>query len=154
MQALLDVHAAHAFWLWGGLAAALLAVEILTGSGWLLWASASAAVVAFAAQFGGLPPAQAILLFAGLTIVSALAARRYLPRAANAPGGDINDNVARLIGQRGRASTAFDGRSGRVSVDGKEWAAELEGETAVAAGDPIEVVGVAGAHLTVRRIPT
>lgn len=152
MQTLADLHAAYPFWIWGGLAAALLAVEVMSGTGWLLWAAASAAVTAGAAQVAGLSGPQAILLFAVLTIVSTLAARRYLPRAA-AGAGDINDNVARLAGQRGVAVAAFEGRRGRITIDGKEWAAELDEDVALPEGAPVQVTAVGGARLQVRRIP-
>lgn len=152
METLANLHEAYRFWLWGGLAAALLAIEVMTGSGWLLWAAASAAVTAAAAGLGALSPAQAILLFAVLTIASTLMGRRFLPRTAAGGGDDINDNVARLMGQRGRAVAAFDGRFGRVMVDGKEWAAELDGDASLAADTPVEVVAVGGARLRVRAI--
>lgn len=146
-----DLYAAHAFWIWVALAAALLAVEIMTGSGWLLWASASAVATAVGVGLGDLSVPTAILLFAALTIVSTLLARRYLPRSVTAQDGDINDNVARLLGHRGAAVTAFQGRAGRVFIDGKEWAAELEEGEALEAGARVEVTGVEGARLKVRR---
>src|SRR5688572_13574617 len=121
MPTLTEVYASHPFWVWIGLAAALLAAEVATGSGWLLWAAASAAVVAVLAQFLELSLPMAILVYALLTIVSTLLIRRRLPRSATNPGDDINDNVGRLVGQHGKAVAAFDGRSGRVFIDGKEW---------------------------------
>lgn len=151
MDTILGGVADQPFWLWAGLAAGLLAAEIATGSGWLLWASASAAVTAVAVALLGPSHPTAILIFAALTIASTLLARRYLPRAAEAPGGDINDNVARLIGHRGSAVSTFQQRAGRVFVDGKEWAAELEDGEALDAGASVEVVGVDGARLKVRR---
>ena len=66
------------------------------------------------------------------------------------PSGDINDNVARLGGHQGRAVCAFQGRAGRVFIEGKEWAAELDEGEALEAGSRVEVTGVAGAHLKVR----
>jgi len=39
---------------------------------------------------------------------------------------------------------------GRVFVDGKEWAAELEGAGSLASGMKVVVVSVKGACLTVR----
>jgi membrane protein implicated in regulation of membrane protease activity len=66
---------------------------------------------------------------------------------------DINDSVARLMGQRGRAVAAFDGRFGRVMVDGKEWAAELDDDAPLPADAAVEVVAVGGARLRVRAIP-
>jgi membrane protein implicated in regulation of membrane protease activity len=91
-----------------------------------------------------------VLAFALLTIVSTLLARRYLPQSLTTHGHDINDNVARLVGHQGQAVSAFTGRAGRVFIDGKEWAAELDKDEALEAGARIEVVGVSGARLKVR----
>ena len=148
MEMAYDLYMAHPFWAWAALGAGILAVEVLTGSGWLLWAAASAAVVGLV-SLTGVPLAGALVIYAGLTIVSTLAARRYLPRTVNA-GEDINDNVGRLVGHRGEAVAAFENRSGRVFIDGKEWAAELESGERLKAGARVEVVGVSGARLLVR----
>jgi inner membrane protein len=145
-----DLYATHPFWVWTALAAALLAAEVISGSGWLLWPAASAGVVAVLAGFAGLQTAPAIALFAGLTIVTTFLARRYLPRSLGAHGHDINDNVARLVGHQGRAVGAFRDQHGRVFIDGKEWAAELADGAELAAGARVEVVGVQGARLRVR----
>lgn len=151
MAELSDIYAAHAFWAWVALGAALLAVEVVTGSGWLLWPAASAAIVALLVTFAGLSLSQAALVFALLTISLALLSRRYLPKSLlRQPAHDINDNVARLVGHHGRAVSAFQGRNGRVFIDGKEWAAELDEGEALEAGTRVEVTGVAGAHLRVR----
>jgi len=144
-------YASHPFWVWIAVAAALLAVEVITGSGWLLWPSASAGAVAILATFADLGLPQAVLAFAVLTIASTVLARRYLPRSLlHHPVGDINDNVGRLVGHQGRAVGAFHGRAGRVFIDGKEWAAELDEGEGLEAGSRVEVTGVAGAHLKVR----
>ncbi|MDB5496034.1 MAG: hypothetical protein JWP28_65 [Phenylobacterium sp.] len=151
MSDLTTLYAAHPFWVWIALAAAVLAVEVVTGSGWLLWPSASAGAVAVLAAFADLGLPQAVLAFAVLTIASTVLARRYLPLSVlHHPAGDINDNVARLVGHQGRAVSAFKGRAGRVFIDGKEWAAELDEGEALEAGSRVEVTGVAGAHLKVR----
>ncbi len=152
MPAILDAYAAHAFWVWAGLAAALLAVEVLSGSGWLLWASASAAVTGAATAGLALSLSTALIAFALMTVVSTLLARRYLPRSVAASGGDINDNHARLVGQRAAASQTFEGGQGRVSIDGKEWPADLEGGGVLAAGGAVEVVSISGVRLRVRPI--
>jgi membrane protein implicated in regulation of membrane protease activity len=145
------LYAAQPFWIWAGLAAAILAVEVVTGSGWLLWASASAAVTAAVVGLADVTVPTALLIFALLTIASTLLARRYLPRQATAPPGDINDNVARLVGHEGAAVNAFARGVGRVFIDGKEWAAELDDGETLEAGASVKVVGVEGARLRVRR---
>ena len=55
------------------------------------------------------------------------------------------------VGHQGSAVKAFAGRAGRVSIDGKEWAAELDDGEALEAGASIEVTGVEGSRLKVRR---
>lgn len=142
MGMLTELYANHAFWVWLALAAAILAAEVATGSGWLLWPSASAAVVALLALVTD-SAAVEIGAFAGLTIVSTLLARRFWPRREGG-GEDINDNVSRLIGHRGKAASAFAGGDGRVLIDGKEWAAELDGAETLKAGAEVEVTGLSG----------
>lgn len=140
----------HAAWFWIALGAALLAVEVATGTGWLLWAAASAGVVAVVEALWELPLPLAVVLFAALVIVSTLSARRWFPHRAAALGEDINDNIGRLVGHEGRVVTPFDQGEGRVFIDGKEWAAELEDDQALDVGARVKVTGVAGAHLRVR----
>jgi membrane protein implicated in regulation of membrane protease activity len=153
MTALFDLYAAHPFWIWAAAAALILAVEVASGTGWLLWPAASALAVGVLSIVAPLSPPWELLIFAAVTIVSTLLARRYLPRLALSAGGDINDNVARLVGQQGYAASSFVSGAGRAFVDGKEWAAELEGEAALDAGGRLVVVAVNGAVLRVRASP-
>lgn len=152
MDALNGLWLTHPFWLWMALAALLLALEIATGSGYLLWPSGSAAVVAVLSF--ALPHSAPIqwLIFAILTLVTTLAGRRFLPRNL-ATGPDINDNTGRLVGHQGDATAAFHRGEGRVFIDGKEWAAVLQGGDTVPAGAKVEVVAVEGSKLTVRAAP-
>jgi membrane protein implicated in regulation of membrane protease activity len=107
--------------------------------------------VAVLAVFTGVSLPVALLVFALLSIVTTLLARRYFPRSVTADHGhDINDNVGRLVGHHGVVVGSFAGRAGRVFIDGKEWAAELAEGDGLEAGSRVEVVGVAGAHLRVR----
>lgn len=151
MPDLYALYVAHPFWAWIALGGAILALEVATGSGWLLWPAAAAAVVALAAAYGGLDLSQACLVFALLTISFVLLARRYLPKSLFQPSsGGVNDNIGRLVGHQGRVVAAFRDRTGRVFIDGKEWAAELDQGDSLEAGSRVEVTGVAGAHLRVR----
>lgn len=152
MDAITSLYLTHPFWIWLAVAAVFLGAEIATGTGWLLWPTAAAAVVALinlATIRMGLPAE--LVVFAVLTIVSALTARRYLPHNIAGDNPDINDPLHRLVGRHGVASASFlDGR-GRVAVDGKDWAAELDGGRELEAGSRVEVTGVVdGARLSVR----
>jgi membrane protein implicated in regulation of membrane protease activity len=140
----------HPFRLWIAVGAVLLAVEVATGTGWLLWAAACGGVMALVAltplplSLGG-----QVAAFAVLTIVSTLAARRLMPHRPPT-GRDINDVQARVTGKTGIAVAAFSQGSGRVLVEGSEWDAESQG-AAIGAGDRIVVEAVLGAaRLAVR----
>jgi len=142
MDLLTNLFTEHPIWIWLGLGAVLLTVEIATGTGWLLWSSACAAVVGVATMiFPDLAPAVQLILFAGLTIVSTLLSRRFMPK--DAPGNDINDRTGELVGKSGEAVADFRDGQGRVIVDGAEWAAETSG-AALSAGVRVRVVRVLG----------
>lgn len=150
MDGLIQLAAGNPFWVWAAIGALVLAAEVATGSGWLLWPAASAAATAVAVALFGLPWVGAVGLYAGLTIVTTLLARRFWPARQAGEADDINDNVARLVGHHGKAIANFHGRAGRVFIDGKEWAADLDDDTPLARGAAVEVTGVSGARLRVR----
>ena len=150
MNGLVEIFTDHALLAWMAIAAVLLTVELLTGSGWLLWPAGSAAVVGALNAGPDQGLAAQAATFAALTAASTYAGRRWLGRRAH-EGHDPNDPMTRLIGREGEAASGFEGGRGRVFIDGKEWAAELEGEGPVARGGRVEVVAlVGGARLKVR----
>ena len=124
MQAILDLYAGHAFWVWIGLAALLLAIEALTGSGYLLWPAGSAGIVGVVAISAHLGLPRDLVTFAALTLVTTFVGRRYLRPAPTPPQGEFNDRGARLIGLTGTTVGEFKDGHGRVFVDGAEWIAE------------------------------
>ncbi|HUZ12746.1 MAG TPA: NfeD family protein [Caulobacteraceae bacterium] len=139
----------HPFWSWISLGAILLTGELLTGSGWLLWPAAAAALVALLSLLAIGWPVQ-VIAFVVLGIAATYLGRRFM-RAPATGEADINDPAPRLIGQRGETVVAFTDGQGRVFVDGKEWAAELAGGGELAARRPVEVVEiVGGARLKVK----
>jgi len=138
----------HPFALWMAIGAVLLAVEVATGSGWLLWPAASAAVMGLVALVWQFDQNMQWVIFAVLTIVTTLAGRHFFPRVG--AGGDINDTRSRLAGLDGVAAGDFQDGRGRVFVDGKEWAAQQQGGASLESGMKVIVVGVQGAYLTVR----
>ena len=148
---MIDQLMANPFWWWTAAALALLAVEVATGAELFLWPAASAGVVAVLTAVGlSLPMGFDVGLFAVLTIVSTLAARK-IRRPPMGP--DINDPLNRLVGVKGAAVAAFDRGRGRVLVEGTEWAAELDDESSsLSPGDRVEVAAILdGGRLKVRR---
>jgi membrane protein implicated in regulation of membrane protease activity len=152
MAAIAEIYGAHPFWIWLALGAVLLAIEAGTGSGWLLWPAASAGVVALISLSPlRLGPIGEVAVFAGLTLVTTILARKYLVRHHdNDP--DINDQSLRLIGRTGETVSAFDAGHGRAFINGAEWPAELDGGGALKIGARVEVIGVEGAKLRVKAV--
>lgn len=151
MGALHTLYASHPFWPWLALAALFLAIEVATGTGWLLWPAASAFVVGLLAE--ALHPGLALEvgLFAVLTIASTYLARRFLRPVLEPTSPDLNDPLQRLVGQHGQAMSAFEQGRGRVFVDGKDWAAESD-EPAPLLEQTVVVTSVDGAVLKVRPV--
>lgn len=149
MDALTTFYAMHPFWVWLALAAIFLAIEVGTGTGWLLWPAASSAVVGLLALALPMNLPVEIALFAILTIATTYLARRFLRPVLEGDAPDLNDPLLRLIGRDGEVLSTFEAGMGRVFVDGKEWQARLEGGPPLP-GQRIQVVGVDGATLTVR----
>jgi len=146
MPNLIHLFVTYPFWAWMGAGAFLLAVEIGTGTGYLLWPAASAGVIAIVAA--AFHPGLAIeaLSFALLTIATTIVGRRYMPTPFRHKGPDINDRAGRLVGRTGEIVRPFDAGLGRVFVDGSEWAAEVaDGAAEPAVGARVEVVEVLGA---------
>ena len=150
MGGLVEIFTDHALLAWMAIAAVLLTIELLTGSGWLLWPAGSAAVVGAINAGPDQSVAAQAATFAALTAASTYVGRRWLSRSFHR-GHDPNDPLTRLIGHQGEAASAFQGGRGRVFVDGKEWAAELDGDGPLAPGGRVVVVAlVGGARLKVR----
>jgi hypothetical protein len=136
------------FALWLAIGGVLLAIEVGTSTGWLLWPAGSAAAMGLLGLLWHFDLNMQLVIFAVLTIVTTLAGRHFFPRAVL--GGDINDTRTRVAGLDGVAAGDFAGGQGRVFVDGKEWAAQLEGSESLSSGMKVVVVGVSGSRLTVR----
>jgi len=146
MSFLLNLFVTYPFWAWMAAAAVLLAVELGTTTGYLLWPAASAAVIAFVTLVS---PAQLpidALAFALLTIISTVIGRRYFPHPFGRDGPDINDRAGRLVGLTGEVVHPFEAGVGRVFVDGTEWSAEMaDGVAPATVGARIQVVEAPGA---------
>ncbi|HJV42398.1 NfeD family protein [Caulobacter sp.] len=153
MDALGSLYATHPFWPWLAVAALFLAIEVATGTGWLLWPAASAFVVGLLAEAVRPGLAVEIGLFAVLTIASTYVARRFLRPVLEPTSPDLNDPMRRLVGQHGQVMAPFDQGRGRVFVDGKDWAAESD-EPAPTVDQTVVVTGVDGAVLKVRVLPS
>ncbi len=128
---------------WAGIGALFLVLELISGSGWLLWPAAAAAVASAGAALGLLGPPAQPAAFAIQTALFTLAGRRWLARRrTHHHRPDLSDPGELLVGRTGEATTPFTNGRGRVFVSGKEWAADLSGAADCAAGTPVRVLGL------------
>lgn len=120
----------QAFWIWLTLGILLLGAETFLGTQWLLWAAASAGVVAVIC-LTGLPFGFGLQVatFVVLSLIMSLLTRRFLkiPHATA-----VNEPVTRVVGKQAEVLSGFERvpggeRTGRVIVDGVEWPAVLTG---------------------------
>jgi membrane protein implicated in regulation of membrane protease activity len=149
MDMIADLYANHPFWIWMASGAVLLAIEAATGSGWLLWAAASAAVTGLISLTGLTTLPIELFVFAALTLVSTLLSRKFIHKVQG-EGTDINDQTNRLIGKTGRSVGAFVEGHGRAFIDGAEWNVDLEDGNDLASGMKVVVTGVTGPRLKVK----
>jgi membrane protein implicated in regulation of membrane protease activity len=150
MDAIIDIYAAHPFWIWLAVGVVLLAIEAALSTEWLLWPAVSAGVVAVLTALGlRMGFAVEVGLFAALTVLATLLSRRLIQRVNPSDHPDINDRDLRLVGQRARVVEAFIEGRGRVFVSGAEWVAETEGDHPPV-GSTVVVSAVDGARLRVR----
>jgi membrane protein implicated in regulation of membrane protease activity len=112
MQGLMLFYATHPFWVWLAVAAIFLAIEVATGTGWLLWPAAAGFLVGLLTLVvaPGLPIE--LGLFAVLTIATTYAARRFLRPVLDASNPDLNDPALRLVGRDGEVLDGFEQRQG------------------------------------------
>ena len=151
MDWLINLYAAQPFWIWLAIGVAILAVEVTMTTEWLLWPAAAAGVVAVLTALGlPLGLAGEIIVFAVLTVIFTVLARRFIARI-NPTEADINDRNSRLVGQRAQVTQAFAEGRGRVFISGSEWPAEIEGNPPMV-GESVEVEAVAGSRLKVRAL--
>jgi membrane protein implicated in regulation of membrane protease activity len=150
MHGLMAFYATHPFWVWLAIAAIFLAVEVATGTGWLLWPAAAGLLVGLLTLALPLGAPLELGLFAVLTIAATYLARRFLKPVLESDAPDVNDPSLRLVGRDGEVLDGFHNGKGRVFVDGKEWAAVVQDGEPPAAGQKVLVVAVEGAVLTVR----
>ncbi len=129
---------------------ALLILEVLTGTMYMLWIAASAMIVGVIMFIMPVMGWQMqLLLFSVLTVVLMYVGHTYLrPKMQGGEPSDLNDRARSMIGMRVKAVADFETGRGRVQVGDTQWRAEMKtGE--VKAGDELKIVSVVGTTLEV-----
>lgn len=137
-------------WKWLILGVALLALELFTGTLFILWPAIAAIIVGLVLAVVPLGWEMQLLLFALITTAGLIWGEKYLrPRLNKDKGADgLNERGSSMIGQRVKAVSDFDMGRGRVRVGDTEWAATMAAGDAKA-GEELRILEVSGASVKV-----
>lgn len=129
---------------------ALLLLEVITGTTYILWPAAAALIVGTVVFIVPvLSWSMQFLLFAVLTAALLYFGHTHLrPKMKGGEPSDLNDRARSMVGMRVKAIADFETGRGRVQVGDSQWRAAMETGDAVA-GQELKIVSVKGTTLTV-----
>ncbi len=139
-------------WVWLGLLVAFIIFELVTTSLTTIW-FAGGALVAFIMAMFKAPMWSQILAFFVVSVVLLIFTRPVLTKVMKI--GDAKTNVDSLVGQKARVIVGINNNEsiGYAVIGGQEWTARAENDDDIIPENTIvEVVGVSGVKLIVRRI--
>ena len=134
---------------WAVIAALLIAAEIIAPGAFMLWLGIAAAAVCVVVWLvPGLALVWQVVLFGVLSVLSIGVYRRWFRHPAHASDQPaLNRRAEQLVGRVVPLSHAIVEGRGRVQIADALW--DVEGPD-LAAGEPVQVVGVRGMVLQVR----
>lgn len=129
---------------------ALLILEVLTGTMYMLWIAAAAMIVGVIMFIMPVLDWQMqLVIFSILTIVLMYVGHTHLrPKMEGGEPSDLNDRARSMVGMRVKAVADFDTGRGRVQVGDTQWRASMQTGD-VKAGDELKIVAVVGTTLEV-----
>ena len=136
-------------WVWLAVMAAAVFLEMSTMALVSVWCAVGALVSVFAAYFGA-PLAAQLLLFIGVSIVTAAVVRPLAKKYADPY--KVPTNADRLVGMEARVTETINNGypTGAVYVDGKTWTARSADGAVIPKGETVEVAAMEGIKLIVR----
>ena len=136
-------------WVWLAVMAVAVFLEMSTMALVSVWCAVGALVSVFAAYFGA-PPAAQLLLFVGVSIVTAAVVRPLAKKYADPY--KVPTNADRILGRQAKVTEAIDNAAatGAVYADGKTWTARSADGVVIPKGEVVEVAAMEGIKLIVR----
>ena len=137
---------------WMLLGIVFLAIELGTGTTYILWVAAAAILMALITFLLPLSWSVQFILFFVLTVALLIAGHIFIrPKVKGGEPSDLNDRARAMVGMRVSAVSDFEIGKGRVKVGDTQWAAAMA-EGNAKAGDELRVLSVVGATLQVEII--
>ncbi len=141
----------HAWIIWAIVTLLALLIEVLT-LGFAVICFAIGALLACLVAFVGGDLVWQLATFSLTTIIALVAVRPFIIRYLARSKKQVETNAQALIGRVAVVTQEIRQGEGRVRIDGDDWKAEVEDETAVfAVGDRVEIVRVESVVLIVKK---
>lgn len=138
---------ANPWWCWIALGGVLLIIEMLGTNGYLLWSGSAALLVGVITRLFRLPGEAQWLLFAVLTLLSALLWTRWLRRQPLPHDLRLNQRAAQLTGRIATLETPVVNGVGHARLGDSTW--RVTAQQDLPAGTPVRIVAVASITLIV-----
>lgn len=139
------------YWHWIGLAAILFIIEMLTGTGFLLWLGISATLTGVVLLvFSSIALTTQLFIFAALAILIALSWKQYLhyyPIRTDRPR--LNKRAEQYIDREFTLETSIINGQGTVRVDDTIW--QVRCNEKLSTGTSIRIIGAEGAILIAKQ---
>jgi inner membrane protein len=142
---------------WLGIGLILLTLEVAVGTFDLLWIAVAAFITALFALLVPLPLGgwQGQLTMFGVSGIALVWAGRTLfkgLRRSQTTHPNLNERLAKMVGQKGEAETSFENNRGKVKLGDSVWLAQQADETVIVEGDQVVVSGYDGTILKVKLV--
>jgi inner membrane protein len=142
-------------WHWWALAILFLAIEIVAPSTYFLWPAVAAAIIGivlwFEPHIGILAQAMGFFVLAAAAI--GIWHVGFARRRHHTDEPKLNRRAVQYIGRRASVVEPFKNGRGQVELDDTRWPAEATDGSDAGAGESVEIQGVEGTLLKVRRAP-
>jgi membrane protein implicated in regulation of membrane protease activity len=137
---------------WGLLGIGLVALELITGTTYILWPAVAALILSLWVFFLPLSWELQFIMFFILSAALLVVGHIYLrPLMKSGTPSDLNDPARSMTGRRVVAFTDFVNGQGRVTVGDTQWKASTEFDDPKV-GDALVITSVAGATLIVQPV--
>lgn len=138
-------------WIWLAAVVVFAVAEMATTSLTTIW-FAGGALVAFIMSLFDAPLWAEIVAFLVVSVVMLIFTRPVLTKVFKT--GEVKTNVEGLIGTRAKVIVSIDNSQeiGYAVVNGQEWTARSADDDIIPENEIVEVVGISGVKLIVRRI--
>ena len=156
MDMIVDFLGSMTSWHWFALGAALLILEIVTPTFYMLWLGIAAVVTGLVMLVApSLHWTWAITIFGVMSVISTILWQAFF---ANHRSQDavrdlsLNQRTGRYVGRRAVVAESFRNGRGPILLDDTRWQAVCEGGGELEPGSSVEITGADGAILRVRAV--